>query len=52
MTYELQHGKVVHLGNIGSFQLDLTSNGYTTEKQVTTTRTFNNLKLNLRSERF
>ena len=47
ITHELQHGKVVRLGNIGSFQLGITSNGYATEKQVTAT-TINNAKVNYR----
>jgi predicted histone-like DNA-binding protein len=47
MRNELQHGKVVRLGNIGSFQLGITSNGYAIEKQVTAA-TINNAKVNFR----
>ncbi len=52
MIHELQYCKIVRLGNIGSFQLGITSNGYTTEKQVTAS-TINNAKTNFRpSKRF
>tara|TARA_R110001583_G_C5480958_1_gene393786 strand:- start:237 stop:623 length:387 start_codon:yes stop_codon:yes gene_type:complete len=47
MLHELQNGKVVRLGGIGSYQLGISSNGYATEKQVTAS-TINNAKINFR----
>ncbi|WP_158499544.1 hypothetical protein [Lutibacter profundi] len=40
--------KVVRLGCIGSYQLGVCSNGFATEKQVTSS-TINNVKINFRT---
>ena len=45
LTKELQNGKAIRLGGIGSFKIGIGSNGFATEKQVTAT-TINSAKIN------